>query len=174
MSDHLSRRELLLLGATVALQACSPRGSHNSTSITPVHKVPHKTYPHGYQYTVQKGDTLSAISRRSGISVDSIIRVNRLETHIIKPGQVVVLPGVNRLHNDPLKRVEVDDEIVDSLSRGEYHIVPRRSWTKQGVRKNNRPIGTINRITIHHTGEHGNITKLPDLEVVKRIESPRQ
>lgn len=173
MADKIKRRELLLLGAACALEACTPRHSHHqgSTSQAPL-TTSRIIQPHiqGYQHIVQAGDTLSAISRRSGISVNTIIRVNNLQTHIIKPGQVIVLPGISGLQSDPLQRQVLDHDPEDFV-RGDYRIVRRSSWTKQSVRKNNRPMGSVNRITIHHTGEHGNIAKLPDLEVVKRIEN---
>lgn len=51
-----------------------------------------------------------------------------------------------------------------------YTVVPRRAWTSQGVKKNHNAMGTISRITVHHTGEHGNWAELPDVEIVQRIE----
>ena len=51
-----------------------------------------------------------------------------------------------------------------------YTVVPRRAWTDLAVKKNNNPMGTVSRITVHHTGEHGNWAELPDVEIVQRIE----
>lgn len=51
-----------------------------------------------------------------------------------------------------------------------YTLVPRRAWTSQGVKGNNNPMGTVTRITVHHTGEHGTWDDLPDSEIVQRIE----
>ncbi len=46
-------------------------------------------------YTVQRGDTLSAIARRFGSSVEAIVRRNRLrEPERIFPGQIIVVPAV--------------------------------------------------------------------------------
>ncbi|NRA36820.1 MAG: N-acetylmuramoyl-L-alanine amidase, partial [Planctomycetes bacterium] len=123
-----------------------------------------------YRYVVQKGDTLSALSRRSGLSINVIISHNRLRSHAIYPGNTLYFPGVSSLGKDPLKN-KTDSKKYVSEPNGSYRIVKRRSWTKQGVRKNHRVMTTVNRITIHHTGEHGDIVKLPDLEVVKRIEN---
>ena len=174
MANKIKRRELLLLGAACALEACTPRHSHQASYQGQAPLSPSRIIQprlEGYQHIVQAGDTLSALSRRSGISVNSIIQVNNLQSHIIKPGQVIVLPGISNLQVDPLQRQLIDEPEIDSFLRGDYRIVRRSSWTKQSVRKNNRPMGSVNRITIHHTGEHGNIAKLPDLEVVKRIEN---
>ena len=51
-----------------------------------------------------------------------------------------------------------------------YTIVKRSAWTDLPVKGNNNPMGTVTRITIHHTGEHGNWADLPDTEIVQRIE----
>lgn len=51
-----------------------------------------------------------------------------------------------------------------------YSIVQRKSWTTQPVKPNNNPMGTVTRITVHHTGEHGAWDGLPDIEIVQRIE----
>ena len=51
-----------------------------------------------------------------------------------------------------------------------YTIVKRGAWTDLPIKGNNNPMGTVTRITIHHTGEHGNWADLPDTEIVQRIE----
>ncbi len=51
-----------------------------------------------------------------------------------------------------------------------YTLVKRSAWTEQAIKGNNNPMGTVTRITIHHTGEHGNWAELPDTEIVQRIE----
>jgi len=54
----------------------------------------------GRIYTVRPGDTVWSIARRLvGVSedprpaVDALIRRNRLEDAVIRPGQLIVLPG---------------------------------------------------------------------------------
>jgi hypothetical protein len=51
-----------------------------------------------------------------------------------------------------------------------YTLVKRSAWTSQGIKGNNNPMGTVTRITIHHTGEHGNWADISDTEIVKRID----
>jgi len=50
--------------------------------------------PQGYYYCVQRGDTLSAIARRSGVSVQTLARVNRIPNpHRIYAGQTLLIPA---------------------------------------------------------------------------------
>lgn len=169
MNSRYNRRKLLLLGAAVALSACSSRPRYSSSA--PLHKsyLPQRR-TRSFRYVVHKGDTLSSLSRRSDLSVQKIIQHNHLSSHAIYPGNILHLPGVSALKEDPLTHKSYTEEKLPEYS-GNYRLVRRHSWTKQGVRKNHRVMSTVNRITIHHTGEHGDIAKLPDLEVVKRIEN---
>jgi murein DD-endopeptidase MepM/ murein hydrolase activator NlpD len=47
------------------------------------------------RYTVQSGDTLSAISRRTGASVASIKRTNGLTSDMVRVGQRLTIPGLS-------------------------------------------------------------------------------
>ena len=50
-------------------------------------------------YRVVKGDTLYSISKRTGVSIDSIKRLNNLTSDIIKIGQILTLyPDVGVIH----------------------------------------------------------------------------
>jgi hypothetical protein len=44
------------------------------------------------KYTVTKGDTLSAIARKKGISVAKIKAANGLSSDLIRPGQALKIP----------------------------------------------------------------------------------
>ena len=44
---------------------------------------------HAVQYTVKKGETLSLISKRTGVSVAEIKKANHLTSNKLKPGQVL-------------------------------------------------------------------------------------
>jgi LysM repeat protein len=44
------------------------------------------------RHTVSKGETLYGIGRRYGVSVDSIVKANNLETLTIKIGQILTIP----------------------------------------------------------------------------------
>jgi LysM repeat protein len=56
----------------------------------------------GDTVTVQRGDTLSKIAVRCGVTVNGILRANPGITNpnLIRPGQVIILPGAT-LPNDP-------------------------------------------------------------------------
>lgn len=47
------------------------------------------------RYVVQAGDTLYAISRRTGATVDGIKRVNSMSSNALRVGQRLIIPGVN-------------------------------------------------------------------------------
>ncbi|MEZ0482334.1 LysM peptidoglycan-binding domain-containing protein [Planococcus sp. SSTMD024] len=69
--------------------------------------IPHKTQPwsgnqedlNARNYRVVKGDTLYSISKRTGVSIDSIKRMNNLTSDLIMIGQVLTLyPDVGVIH----------------------------------------------------------------------------
>jgi len=44
-------------------------------------------------YTVEKGDTLSGISRKCDVSLGQLIKFNKLTSTLIYPGEILVIPG---------------------------------------------------------------------------------
>ena len=57
------------------------------------------------------------------------------------------------------------------LAGNGYVLVPRSAWTSQPIKGNNNPMGSVTRLTVHHTGEHGSWSDLPDTEIIQRIEA---
>lgn len=53
----------------------------------------HKGSGGSQEYTISRGDTLSAIARRHNVSVDAIRRENGLDNHVIQVGQVLKIPS---------------------------------------------------------------------------------
>jgi membrane-bound lytic murein transglycosylase D len=49
----------------------------------------------GSRYTVSRGDTLGSISRKFGVSVESIKSANNLNGSVIKYGQALIIPGAS-------------------------------------------------------------------------------
>lgn len=69
----------------------------------------------GDEYTVQSGDTLSAIAQRMGVSLVDLARVNGISNvNLIFPGTVLRRPGAAAPAADP-QRVSVD---LPALSKG--------------------------------------------------------
>lgn len=59
---------------------------------------------------------------------------------------------------------------VNEVPGDGYIMVPRAAWAELPIKGNNNPMGGVERITIHHTGEHGTWADVSDQEVVRRIE----
>ena len=51
-----------------------------------------KPKPKVVKYTVRRGDNLSKISRRYGVSLSALRRANRISGDLIRPGQVLTIP----------------------------------------------------------------------------------
>ena len=64
-------------------------GIHNYFKETPVSGSILENYPNYLNYEIQKGDVLSEIAIRFGITIDQISRINNLENKTIYPGQVI-------------------------------------------------------------------------------------
>lgn len=179
MPGQLRRREVLALGLSAGvgllLGGCSGRRSA-APAADPMRpavarSAPQVSAPQGLWYTVDRGDTLSSISRRSGLSIAEIGSANRLSSHTLMPGQRIWLPEVERLVTDPLAtELHAMREELDISIRGHYRLRSRSSWTRAAVGTNNRPMGRVDRITLHHTGEHAGLVGLAGIEVVRRIE----
>ena len=64
-------------------------GIHNYFKETPVSGSILENYPNYLNYEIQKGDVLSEIAIRFGVTVDSINKTNNLENKSIYPGQII-------------------------------------------------------------------------------------
>lgn len=49
-------------------------------------------------YRVRSGDNLYNISKKHGISIDTLKKANQIQTNSIRPGQILVLPGPGASH----------------------------------------------------------------------------
>ena len=176
-SPIFSRRQLLMLGAALAFTGCVRRQSGSSSSSTyvpPTAASQAANAPRGVWYTVEAGDTLSSISRRSQASLRQITEANKLRSTVIKPGQRLFIPGVSKMGVDPLaglleQRKDVKNSMPSPPSGG-YVIIRRKEWTKAKIGRNHRKMNGIKRITIHHTGEYAGTARLSDREILRRID----
>ncbi len=176
MHEFLSRRMLLIAGAAVVLEGCSRRGHRVATdepTAAPIARRPRADIPAGGHYhTVAPGETLASIAREHGIPLDHVIDANDLTGREVRPGQRLWLPG-SKVAKSPAPRAPEAEEAEASneVVHGGYVLVPRSKWTNQPVKGNNRPMGKVTRLTVHHTDEHGGMAGLPDIEVIRRIEN---
>jgi membrane-bound lytic murein transglycosylase D len=49
--------------------------------------------PPDVRYKVRRGDTLSSIARRHGVSIDALRQANNLRSSVIHPGETLLIPG---------------------------------------------------------------------------------
>jgi len=75
-------------------RAVVPSAPVQSVSATAPASAPAASLQGG-RYTVQSGDTLSAISRRTGASVAAIKRTNGLSSDMVRVGQRLTIPGLS-------------------------------------------------------------------------------
>lgn len=157
---------MLLGGLSLALAACVRGGGERPGA------------GEGLWYNVQAGDTLTSLSKRSGLEIERIASVNTLESPILKTGSRLWLPGVRSIAPPPTAYhspvVKPKPEIKPNrpvIDNDHYELVPRSAWTKEPVGINHVLMGKVTRITIHHTDEHGGMDGKSDLEVVRMIEN---
>ena len=161
---------LLLL--TAIITACS---SHNpyefvdtSSSKTYRPRPSVRTQPKTTQtltkyYSVKKGDTLSSISRMSGLSVTSIKKYNQLRSNTLSVGQKIYLPGVKTMKSVP--------KITAPVMSSSVKIIRRSQWAKHSLKGNISPMGAIKKITVHHTDDAPNLNKMSDIKFIQSIEN---
>ncbi len=119
--DSLRPKQVLSIPTATTKKAVHVTEKHSSA---PSRKVSVKTLKKDLEvmdsYVVKKGDSLSSISRKVGISAEEIKRVNNLQTSALKSGQVLFFPK---------DRNELDEEADES---GEEEIA---GGTHAGVEK---------------------------------------
>ncbi len=91
-----------------------------------------------YNYKVQSGDTLDSIEKISGVNKIEIINANNLKNDQVEMGQILSLPGIDRLQKGELLQ--------------KMEIIPRNSWGAQPISTLNKA-STYKKITVHHTTE---------------------
>jgi LysM repeat protein len=97
--DHLKLKQVLLIPTPKEIQA-----SESAKKFS--RKRAKSASPEMESYVVRKGDSLYAISKRVGLSVEKIKELNHLQVIALKVGQVLTLPKVGRA-------VEVEEEVEE-------------------------------------------------------------
>ncbi len=93
-----------------------PTRSPGEPEIAPTPDDPHYTGvgPHGEEeYLVQRGDMLSAIAERYGVSMEAIIEANNITNpDILEVGQRLIIPAVEPQPTGPANKIIPDSELV--------------------------------------------------------------
>ena len=172
----LNRRGLLVLGGALVVAGCRSERPVAGVRPEPVPSRPGIASGTGMWYTVQSGERLVDISRKSGVPLGELVSANNLRSTTVATGDRLWLPGATSLgwgsgdvpdHDAPIEPVEDEPPVP---GKG-YQLVRRSRWTKAPVKPNSNPMGEVTRITVHHTGEHAGMVGLPELEVIQRIEN---
>lgn len=95
---------LLLFGRTSALAGTEKEVVNDTAAAT-------------ITYTIQTGDTLSKIAREFNVELKQLIRVNNLETTVIKPRQTLVIPKGKQQETTVLSRGNISREELMLLAR---------------------------------------------------------
>ncbi len=99
-ANGLSNPTLIRPGQVLKIPKTGPRERGNagtktqSTKKQAAAKPAAPTRTVSYRYTVSRGDTLYAIARRFGTTVEVLKRTNGLGSDLIRPGQRLLIPGV--------------------------------------------------------------------------------
>ena len=125
--------------------------------------------PNYPRYIVEKGDTLYSISRRSGISVYNIARFNQLKSQHLEIGQVILLPGVYKLKDGT--PTTTPKAVYPRTNTGTVGIISRAKWSKYKIKGNITKMGTVKKITVHHTDDGSALNKMSDLQFLRAMEN---
>jgi len=166
----VTRRGLLIGGIATALAACVRGGGAETPGAG-----------EGTWYTSLQGDTLDSLSKRTGLTSQRIATVNSVSGSVLKPGTRLWMPGVRWVkpevtgYRPPQAKLPVDKPpggrpLAPSDDGDHYELVPRSAWTNEPVGANHVLMGKVNKITIHHTDEHGGMDGKADIDVVRMIE----
>jgi LysM repeat protein len=171
--NYLLLLTFLILGCTSSrpqygyVDTVGNRQPPSKTSANNAHTRQTISKPNYPKYIIQKGDTLSSISRRSGLAVERIIHFNRLKSTHLEIGQTLYLPGVYKLTQDKAQtKVPISYPVSRNVS-----IVSRARWAKDKIKGNITPMGKINKITVHHTDDGPKLSKMSDVKFIQGIEN---
>lgn len=112
--------------------------------------------PH-FLYTVKVGDTLTSISKLSGVPVSEIREDNNLNNDLIKSGDILKLSGIK--------------ELPKSLNE-ELHIISRQDWGAKKASTIDQAL-PYKRITVHHTTDNAEFVKT-DVEFLRLVQKHHQ
>jgi cell wall-associated NlpC family hydrolase len=119
--DSLKPKQVLTIPSSREKKADENAGKFSSSSSKkPSARVVKRTSGEMDSYVVQKGDTLSSISRTVGHPVDEIKKMNGLPTPALKLGQILLLPKAESRLDEGVEELGDGEEITEaSKAEGE-------------------------------------------------------
>ena len=156
-------------GAAVETRPILPTSSSNNTTPTNKNNAPVLINPNDItEYKVGKSETLFAISRRFGISVPDIKRMNNLTSDSLREGQILKIPN----HALPVEVPEVveiqpiQDEIEENNPIDDSAFKPNRYGIREtkekgvGVWLNDLESDDHTSLALHKSAPIGTILKI--------------
>ncbi len=116
----------------------------------------------GQTYTVRRGDSLTSIAQRYGVSLTALKRANGLSTLVLNPGHKLTIPSNDRASSAPViygiadkneLNVEIGGRVAASLAKGSRFTVLAREGSKYSVKLDDGRTGwvTANDVTLDDT-----------------------
>ena len=155
-------------GAAVESRPTLPTASNNSSS-TKKNNTPILVNPNDItEYKVGKSETLYAISRRFGISVPDIKRMNNLTSDTLKEGQLLKIPNHALPAEEPeipvlpqiQQEIEEHNPIDDSAFKGNKYGIRETKEKGVGVWLNDLDSDQNTSLALHKTAPIGTILKI--------------
>jgi len=130
--DNLKLKQVLLIPDRKEIQK-------GETAKRVLGKTAKKASAELESYVVRKGDNLDAISKRVGLSVEEIKKMNHLQVTALKIGQILTLPQVGRreaVEEEAEKLGDSEEPIAepDEKSQEEETSKPVRKWSSSEER----------------------------------------
>jgi peptidoglycan DL-endopeptidase LytE len=130
--DNLKLKQVLLIPDRKEIQK-------GETAKRVLGKTAKKASAELESYVVRKGDNLDAISKRVGLSVEEIKKMNHLQVTALKIGQILTLPQVGRreaVEEEAEKLGDSEEPIAEPVekSQEEETSKPVRKWSSSEER----------------------------------------
>jgi len=156
-ANNLARQNLIRAGQWLRIPVS---GGRQSVAAPPSSPVLHR---------IQRGESLSVIAARYGLSVDAIAQANNLsQNHLIREGQVLTLPGTTERAATPTRESSpsVTTVIAYTVKEGDslFHLARRFNTTITQIQKINNL--SSNLITV------GQVLRIPTESQAKASAEP--
>ena len=133
--------------------------------------IPDVAPPSGSAYAVSKGETLFSISRKFGVSVEAIEKINGIEGKPLSVGQKLVIPGNASGGQDKKTDVKADvktepkDSVVNTEAIKKNEVKVEKESEKPDVIIDTTPTTTDNFVEVE---ESGVAELIPDTENTRK------